>query len=120
MSLPRKMGETLDWVQRLWVVFDIIVALGGQRLVKKLLSYVPNIPPDWASVIAWFAAAGILALCVTGMQRFRMKRGLELKQSAPAQTTPVAFFPSISALVPGVPKPQFDAQTVLAQPEMER
>jgi hypothetical protein len=110
MSFREKMGEGLDWIQRFWVVFDIIIALGGRSLVKALLGHVPNIPSDWASVIAWFAAAWILAVCIIVMQRLR-KGHLELRQPVSYQTAPATFFPSISALVPGIPKPQFDAQT---------
>lgn len=52
--------NTLKWMELAKFVFDMIVAIGSWKLVRKALSYVPHISSDWASVLAWFAAAGVL------------------------------------------------------------
>lgn len=60
---------TLKWMELAKFVFDIFVAIGSLNLVKKALSYIPQISLDWATVLAWFAAAGVLYALIWWQKR---------------------------------------------------
>lgn len=60
MSRMGKLGEFLDWMERLKLVIDVVVAIAGAKLVKQALSYIPQVSSGWASVISWLSASGIL------------------------------------------------------------
>lgn len=102
-----KVGEALDWVERAKLVFDIVVAIGSGKLVKKLLSYIPQISHDWASVIAWAVAAVVLFCLIAVFQRGRQPR-LDNQSTRPPSD---ATIPAISTVVAGLPGPNFDSRS---------
>ena len=57
-----KVKSTLEWARLGKFVFDLFAAVFSLNLVKKLLTYIPQIPKDWATIIAWFTAAAVLFL----------------------------------------------------------
>jgi len=101
-----KIGKVLDWLGRAKVVFDIVAAVASLKLVKKLLTYVPQISHDWATVIAWGVAALVLFFLVF---RFQERMPAQPHVQSP-QVAPAATVPTLSTVVPGFPGPNFDAK----------
>jgi hypothetical protein len=56
----RKLKTTLEWVRLGKFVFDVVVAIFSLKLIKQLLTYVPQIPDAWALIIAWGSTAIVL------------------------------------------------------------
>jgi cyanate permease len=54
----------LEWARLGKLVFDLFVAVFSLKLIKKLLTYIPQVSTDWATIIAWWAAAFVLFLLV--------------------------------------------------------
>lgn len=88
----RKLGEMLDWAGRFQVVLNAVAAIAGWQLTKKALSYIPQISRDWASVIAWCAAA-VLLFWLISWQESRAA----IKPTSPVQALTA---PSAAALNP--------------------
>jgi hypothetical protein len=59
-TIWRKVKTTLEWARLGKFVFDLIVSIGSLKLFKKLLSYIPQLSQDWATIIAWAVAAAVL------------------------------------------------------------
>lgn len=81
------------------------------KLSQKLLSYIPNISRDWVTVLAWISAAVILGILMIWQERRARSKGLSQLNQSTQSALPKSSFPALSALVPGFPKPQFDAHT---------
>jgi hypothetical protein len=60
MGWLAKVKATLEWMRLAKFAADLIVAIASWKAAKKLLTYIPQISEDWASVIALSAAALIL------------------------------------------------------------
>lgn len=60
---------TLKWMELAKFIFDIVVAISSWKFMRKVLSYVPQISSDWASVLAWFTAAGVLLLLIKWQEK---------------------------------------------------
>lgn len=58
----RKVKTALEWARLGKFVFDVFVAIFSLSLIKKLFTYIPQVPKDWATIIAWASAAGVLFL----------------------------------------------------------
>jgi hypothetical protein len=56
----QRVKTTLEWARLGKFVFDLLAAIFSLRLTKKLLTYVPQVSNDWATIIAWAVAAGVL------------------------------------------------------------
>lgn len=104
----RKLGEILDWAGRAHLVLNLVVALFGQSLIKKLLTYVPHVSHDWDTVIAW-AAAGVIIFVLIKRQEKNAARQLVTSAQTP-QRLNTNSFPALSTLVPTTPKPLFNSE----------
>jgi hypothetical protein len=60
----QKIKTALEWAHLGKFVLDLVAAISSWKLVKKLLSYIPQISNDWATIIAWIVAAGVLFLLI--------------------------------------------------------
>jgi hypothetical protein len=69
MGWIKKTITALKWMELAKFVFDLLVAIGSLKLAKKVLSYIPQISPDWATIIAWFVAAGVLFFLIWRQER---------------------------------------------------
>lgn len=69
MGWLAKLKTTLEWMRLAKFVADIAIAIASWKAVRKLLTYVPQISEDWASVLALFAAALILFALIWCQQR---------------------------------------------------
>ena len=56
------MKTALEWARLGKFVFDLFVVIFSLNLVGKLFMYIPQVPKDWATIIAWAAAGVLLAL----------------------------------------------------------
>jgi hypothetical protein len=60
----RKIKTALEWARLGKFVLDLFAAIFSLKLVHKLLSYIPQISQDWATIIAWGVAATVLLLLI--------------------------------------------------------
>jgi hypothetical protein len=106
MSWSKRLDEILVWGEHVRLVFDVIAAIASWKVVKKLLSYVPQISHDWASIAAWIVAA----LVLFGLVRWHQKRSQTqtTQQPASAQNTATTLIPATSTIIPGTPVQPFD------------
>jgi hypothetical protein len=58
----QRVKTTLEWARLGKFVFDLFAAIFSLKLLSKLLTYIPQVPKDWATIIAWFTAAAVLFL----------------------------------------------------------
>jgi hypothetical protein len=58
----RKVKTALEWARLGKFVFDLFVAIISLKVAKKLLTYIPQISNDWATIMACAAAAAMLWL----------------------------------------------------------
>ena len=91
-----KAKKALEWAQLSKFLFDFAVTAASWKVTKKLLTYVPHLSDEWASIIAWFLAALVLFVLVLWQGR-KIKSGQI--QSAQSATNIIA------------PPPAFDAVT---------
>lgn len=105
-------GEKIwKWVERVKLVFDVVLAILGERLVRKLLSYIPQISKDWASIIALASAALILFELIKLQERRAIRQApVQAETAQISSSAPTTTFPALSSLIPGLPKPTFDAE----------
>jgi hypothetical protein len=106
-----KLKEFFEWGEHVRLVFDVVAAIASLKVVKKSLSYIPQISHDWASIISWLMASAILFGLVTLHQKHsqrRMARPSQINQSG--QSSDTNLIPATSTIVSGVPGPSFDAK----------
>jgi hypothetical protein len=110
MSWSRsKVEEFFAWGEHVRLVFDVVTFIASWKTVKKLLSYIPQISHDWASIISWIVASLILlGLVIWNQKRSQQKTALP-QLSQPAQDTGTALIPATSSIVPEI-GPNFDAK----------
>jgi hypothetical protein len=99
MAWLAKAKNTLEWLQLAKFVGDLLVAMASWKVVKKLLTHVPHVSEDWASVISLLAAALILFGLVWWQQRTSKSGQKQAVQDAtnslvtsPAKFDATAFF----------------------------
>ncbi len=80
----RKVKTALEWARLGKFVFDLFVAIFSLNLVKTLLAYIPQVSKDWATVIAWAVAAGVLFFLI----RWQEKHKTTVQESAKQNTSP--------------------------------
>jgi hypothetical protein len=52
--------DLLEWAQIAKFLLDIAVMIFSVKTATKLASYVPNVSPEWASIIGWLVAVVVL------------------------------------------------------------
>jgi hypothetical protein len=80
----RKVKTTLEWARLGKFVFDLVVAITSWKAVKKLLSYIPQISQDWATIIAWASAAVVLFLLIWWQEKRKATGQGQAPQNAPS------------------------------------
>jgi hypothetical protein len=55
-----KVKNAIEWMQLAVFVRDLFAAVLSLKVVKKLLTYVPHLSEDWATIIAWLVATFVL------------------------------------------------------------
>jgi hypothetical protein len=93
MAWLPKLKNALEWLRLAIFVGDLLIAMASWKAVKKLLTYVPHVSEDWASIIAWLAAALILFALVWWQQRSKseQKQGIQKATNALTTTSPGNF-----------------------------
>jgi hypothetical protein len=80
----RKVKTALEWARLGKFVLDLFVAIFSLNLVKKLFTYIPQVPKDWATIIAWASAAGVLFLLLWWQEKHKTTvRGKHRKTRQP-------------------------------------
>jgi len=87
---------TLKWMELAKFVWDLILFVFSLGLVKKALSYIPQISTDWAWLIALCVASAVLFLLI----RSQEKKGLSQQ---PMQSASTSLATASNALSRGVP-----------------
>ncbi len=67
----RKVKTTLEWTHLAKVVFDLFVAIFSLKVIQKLLTYIPQISKDWASIIGWAVAVGVLFFLIWWQEKHK-------------------------------------------------
>jgi hypothetical protein len=62
MSEFKKLKEALDWLAHGKLILDIVLAVGGARVTKALLTTVFKVPLVWVSSAEWLVGSLILWL----------------------------------------------------------
>jgi hypothetical protein len=110
MSWSRsRVKESFEWAEHVRLVFDVVAAIASWKTVKKLLSYIPQISHDWASIISWFVASLILLGLVVWNQKRSQQKTASPQLNQPVQETGSTLIPATSAIFPGI-GPNFDAK----------
>jgi hypothetical protein len=108
----KRIREFLEWTEHVRLVVDVVLAIAGLKAVKKVLSYIPQISHDWATVISWLAAAGLLYSLVIWQEKRKQSTAVV---PSPQQSQNVGSIPAVSTIIPGIPGPTFDTQTFFRQ-----
>jgi len=89
----KKVKNAIEWVQLGVFLRDLVVAVASLKLVKKLLTYVPHLSEDWATVIAWLVAALVLFGLISWQRRPRTSGQNQTTQNATnvLMTSPTTF-----------------------------
>jgi hypothetical protein len=67
----RKIKTFLEWARLTKFVFDLLASAVSLKIVQKLLSYIPQISHDWATIIAWASAALVLLVLLMWQSRHK-------------------------------------------------
>jgi hypothetical protein len=67
----QKVKTTLEWARLGKFVFDVFVAIFSLSLVKTLLTYIPRISKNWATVIAWAVGAAVLFFLIRWQEKHK-------------------------------------------------
>jgi hypothetical protein len=67
----KKVKTALEWALLGKFVLDLFVAIFSLKLVKALLSYIPQVSKNWATVISWGVAAAVLFLLIWWQEKHK-------------------------------------------------
>lgn len=106
MGKFEKAKATLEWLEHGRFIVDVLIGLGGGTLMRALLLTLTHIAPVWITPLWLLTAASIMALSVIiGNKIFPSRKYLQ--QTNPQNT---GLIPTVSAVVPEVLGPTFDAK----------